>query len=65
MVKKRSGEEKRRLAEEKGYNDNDPTINDNPVPRQVLKYTKDKYDTQKELWLEYGCGMLLTWRPNY
>lgn len=54
MVRKRTGQEKRRLAEENGYNDDDLGIDNNPVPRQVLEYTKGKYDTQMELWIEYG-----------
>lgn len=52
MGKKRTAEDRRRLAEQNGYNDNDTAVDDNHVPRNVLDYTKGKYDVQMELWLE-------------
>ncbi|KAH7025146.1 uncharacterized protein B0I36DRAFT_367030 [Microdochium trichocladiopsis] len=53
MGRKRTAEEKRRYAEENGFNDDDTDVDDNPIPRDVLDYTKERYDVQMELWLEY------------
>jgi hypothetical protein len=52
MGRKRTAEDRRRLAEENGYDDDDSDVDDNPVPRDVLDYTKERYDVQMELWLE-------------
>ncbi|KAI2638877.1 hypothetical protein GGS26DRAFT_543103 [Hypomontagnella submonticulosa] len=53
MGKKRTAEERRRYAKENGFDDDDTDVDDNPVPRDVLDYTKEKYDVQMELWFEY------------
>ena len=52
MPRKRTAEEKRRMAEENGYDDDDTDIDDNPIPREVLEYTKKAYDVHVELWFE-------------
>ncbi len=52
MGRKRTAEERRRHAEENGFNDDDTDVDDNPIPRDVLDYTKGRYDVQMELWLE-------------
>ena len=39
-------------AEQNGYNDDETTVDDNPVPRAVLDYTKERYHVQMELWFE-------------
>lgn len=52
MGKKRTAEERRRYAKENGFDDDDTDVDDNPVPRDVLDYTKEKYDVQMELWFE-------------
>jgi hypothetical protein len=44
--------EDRRHAEQTGYNNNETTIDDNPVPLGVLDYTKERYDVQMELSFE-------------
>jgi hypothetical protein len=49
MAKKRAAEERRRHTEENGFNDDDTSIDNNPIPRDVLVYTKEKYDVQMEL----------------
>lgn len=49
MGKKRTAKDKRRLAEENGYDDDETTVDDTPVPNKVLEYTKGKYDVQTEL----------------
>ena len=41
-----------RHAEQNGYNNNETTIDDNPVPLGVLDYTKERYDVQMELSFE-------------
>ncbi|KAK3935358.1 hypothetical protein QBC46DRAFT_453540 [Diplogelasinospora grovesii] len=53
MGRKRTAEDRRRHAEQNGYNDDEATVDDNPVPRDVLDYTKERYDVQMELWFEY------------
>lgn len=53
MGKKITPEERRRRAEERGFNDDDTAINDKPTPRAVLTYTKESYDVQTALWTEY------------
>jgi hypothetical protein len=52
MVKRRTAEEKRRYAEKNSFNDNDTDADDTPIPRDVLDYTKGKYDVQMELWFD-------------
>ena len=52
MGRKRIVEERRKLVEENGFNDDDTDIDDNPIPRDVLDYIKGRYDVQMELWLE-------------
>ena len=44
MGKKRTAEERRRHAEENGFDDDDTDVDDNPVLWDVLDYTKGKYD---------------------
>ena len=53
MGRKRTAEERRRCSEENGLNDDDTDVDDDPIPRDVLDYTKGRYDVQMELWLEY------------
>ena len=48
--RQRTAEDRRRYAEENGYNDNDAEVDDSPVPRQVLDYTKERYNVQMDLW---------------
>lgn len=52
MGKKRTAEERRIYAEQNGFEDNDADIDDDPVPRAVLDYTKERYKVQMELWHE-------------
>jgi len=52
MLRKRTAEERRRYAEENGFDDNDTNFNDYPVPRDVEEYTKERYDTQMDVWFE-------------
>jgi hypothetical protein len=52
MPRKRTAEERRRYAEENGFDDNDTDFDDCPVPRDVLEYTKERYDVQMDLWFE-------------
>ena len=52
MGRKRTAEERRRYAENNGYDDDDSPLDDDPVPRDILEYTKGKYDVQMELWFE-------------
>jgi hypothetical protein len=52
MGRKRTAEERRRYAEKNGFNDDDTDVDDNPIPRDVLDYTKGRYDVQMDLWLE-------------
>jgi len=49
MPRKRTAEERRRYAEENGFEGNDTDINDCPVPRYVLDYTKERYNVQMDL----------------
>jgi hypothetical protein len=42
MSRKRTAKDRRRLAEENRYNDDETTVDDNPVPRIVLDYTKER-----------------------
>lgn len=53
MGRKRTAEDKRRYAEENGFDDDDTGIDDNHIPREVLKFTKETYDVQMGLWFEY------------
>ena len=52
MGRKRTAEDRRRHAEQNGYIDDETAaaVDDNPVPRDVLDYTKERYDVQMELW---------------
>ena len=52
IVRKRTAEERRRCAEENGFTDDDTDVDDEPVPRDVLDYTKDRYDDQMDLWIK-------------
>lgn len=52
MGRRRTVEDRRRLAEENGYDDDDSDVDDNPAPRDALEYTKERYDVQMELWLK-------------
>lgn len=52
MGRKRTAEDRRRYAEENGFDDNDTDINNDPIPRDVLEYTKGRYDVQMDLWFE-------------
>lgn len=49
MDRKGTTEETRRLAEQDGYNDDETTVDNNPVPRDILDYTKERYGVQMEL----------------
>ncbi|KAK3939345.1 hypothetical protein QBC46DRAFT_364849 [Diplogelasinospora grovesii] len=53
MGRKRTAEDRRKHAEENGYDDDEDAVDDNLVPRDVLDYTKGRYDVQMELWFEY------------
>ncbi|RYO74330.1 hypothetical protein DL764_010855 [Monosporascus ibericus] len=53
MGKKRTAEDRRRYAEENGFNDDARDVDDKPVPREVLDYTKERYSFQMEMWFEY------------
>ncbi|RYP60389.1 hypothetical protein DL771_010532 [Monosporascus sp. 5C6A] len=53
MGKKRTAEDRRRYAEENGFNDDARDVDDKPVPREVLDYTKERYGFQMEMWFEY------------
>ncbi|KAK0707790.1 hypothetical protein B0H67DRAFT_495372 [Lasiosphaeris hirsuta] len=68
MGRKRTAEEKRRYAEDNGFNDDDTDVDDNPIPRDVLDYTKERYDVQIELWLEgplkKKLGLSMATRPR-
>ncbi|KAK4032828.1 hypothetical protein C8A01DRAFT_50461 [Parachaetomium inaequale] len=54
MGRKRTAEDRRRHAEQNGYIDDETAaaVDDNPVPRYILDYTKERYDVQMELWHE-------------
>jgi hypothetical protein len=52
MGRKRTAEDRRRHAEQNGYNNDETTVDDNPVPQDVLDYTKERYHVQMELWFE-------------
>lgn len=64
MGRKRTAEDRRRYAEN-SFDDDDTDIDDNPIPRDVLEYTKERYDVQMELWFEYvtstNCPPLHSW----
>jgi hypothetical protein len=49
MDRKGTTEETRRLAEQDGYNDDETTVDNNPIPRDILDYTKERYGVQMEL----------------
>ncbi|KAI0534969.1 hypothetical protein GGR58DRAFT_515723 [Xylaria digitata] len=63
MGKKRTAEERRRYAEENGFDDDDTDVDDNPVPRDVLDYTKEKYDYIKGP-LKKKLGLSTAMRPR-
>ena len=46
---KKTADERRRHAEENGFNDDNTNVSDNPIPQEVLDYTKGKYNVQIEL----------------
>ncbi|KAK0717568.1 hypothetical protein B0T26DRAFT_740895 [Lasiosphaeria miniovina] len=52
MVRKRTADERRRCAEENGFNDDDTDVDDEPVPREVLDYTKERSKDQMDLWID-------------
>jgi hypothetical protein len=52
MVRKRTAEERRRYAEENGFDDDDTDVDDNLVPCDVLDYTRVRYKDQMDLWNE-------------
>ncbi|KAK3939116.1 hypothetical protein QBC46DRAFT_365016 [Diplogelasinospora grovesii] len=62
MGRKRSAEDRRRHAEENGFNDDDTDVDDNPVPRDVLDYTKERYDVQMELWSDLSQSGINTFQ---
>ena len=43
MGRKRTAEDRRRHEERNGYNGDETTVDDNPVPRDVLDYAKERY----------------------
>lgn len=49
MDRKRTAEDGRRNAEENGFEDDDTDIDDNPIPRDVLEYTRD-------MMSRWNCG---------
>jgi len=51
-ARKRTAEERRRYAEESGFDDKGIDFDDCPVLRDVEEYTKERYDTQMDLWFE-------------
>uniref|UniRef100_L7J0I7 Uncharacterized protein n=1 Tax=Pyricularia oryzae (strain P131) TaxID=1143193 RepID=L7J0I7_PYRO1 len=53
MGKKRTAEDRRKQAEESGFNFDDEDVDDKPVPRFVLGYTERVCNVQVELWQEY------------
>ncbi|KAK0723569.1 hypothetical protein B0T26DRAFT_642853 [Lasiosphaeria miniovina] len=64
MVRKRTADERRRCAEENGFNDDDTDVDDEPVPREVLDYTKERYKDQMDLWIEKELGLSIATRPK-
>jgi hypothetical protein len=52
MVKKKTASEKVTAAREKGFNDDMTGINDRPVLRKILDYSKGLYEVQMEIWRE-------------
>ena len=52
MGRKRTTEQKRKFAEGNGYNDDGEMVDNNPVPRNILPYTREKYSVQGLLWTE-------------
>ncbi|KAK0721562.1 hypothetical protein B0T26DRAFT_739088 [Lasiosphaeria miniovina] len=70
MVRRRTAEERRRCAEENGFDDDDTDVDDKPIPRDVLDYTKERYNHQMDLWIDgllrKKLGLSTTTRPkNY
>ncbi|KAF4617067.1 hypothetical protein G7Y89_g15080 [Cudoniella acicularis] len=53
MGKKKTAAEKVEAAREKGFNDDMTGIDDRPVLRKILDYSKGLYDMQMEVWREY------------
>jgi hypothetical protein len=49
MGRERTADDRRRQAEQNGYNNDEKTVDDNPVPLGLLDYTKKRYDVQMEL----------------
>jgi hypothetical protein len=52
MAKKKTAAEKVKAAREKGFNNDMTGIDDCPVLRKILGYSKGLYDTQMEVWRE-------------
>jgi hypothetical protein len=50
MGRKRTAEERRGDAEDNVFNDDGTAADDNPILRDILDYTKERYDIQTELW---------------
>jgi len=44
MVNKRTVEERRRYTEENGFNNYNTDIDNNPISRDIMDYTKGKYN---------------------
>ncbi|EHA53229.1 hypothetical protein MGG_16935 [Pyricularia oryzae 70-15] len=58
MGKKRTAEDRRKQAEESGFNFDDEDVDDKPVPRFVLGYTERVCNVQVELWQDCTSGIL-------
>jgi hypothetical protein len=52
MGKKKTAAEKVKAAREKGFNDDMTSIDDRPVLRKILDYSKGLYNIQMEVWRE-------------
>ena len=49
---KKTVEERRRYDKENGFNNDNADIKNIPIPRDILDYSKEKYNVQMELWFE-------------
>jgi hypothetical protein len=52
MGRKRTAADRRRYADQNGFNDDETTVDDDPVRRDLLPYTKERYMVQIDLWNE-------------
>jgi hypothetical protein len=52
MGKRKTAGEEVKAAREKGFDDDKTRINDRPVLREILPYSKGLYGIQMEVWRE-------------